>query len=72
MANSQDKILDLVNLVLTITWYTFNLILSFTSKLMMLRWDDQVKPQHKFIYKLINKCNINGNTPPSKNWETIC
>ena len=71
MANSQDKILDLVNLVLTITWYTFNLILSFTSKLMMLRWDDQVKPQHTFIYKLINKCNIYGTTP-SKNWETIC
>ena len=33
----QDKFLDLVNLVLTTTWYT--LILSFINKLMALQWE---------------------------------
>ena len=37
MAVLQDKILGLVNLVLTTTWYI--LILSFTNKLMALQWE---------------------------------
>ena len=36
----QDKFLDLVNLVLTTTWYT-SLILSFINKLTALQWEAQ-------------------------------
>ena len=48
----QDKFLDLAQLVLTVTWYTF--ILSFTNKLMALPWEAQdLQPQHKFINRLM-------------------
>ena len=45
------KFLDLANLALTITWYTFN----STSKLMMLQWEDQpLQPKQKFICRFMN------------------
>ena len=48
----QGKFLDLVHLVLTITWYTF--IHSFTNKLMALPPEAQhLQLQHKFIYRLM-------------------
>ena len=43
-AISQDKFLDLVNLVLTTTLYIFSF--SFTNKLMVLQWEVQhLQPQ---------------------------
>ena len=49
----QDKLLDLVNLVLTTTWYTFN---SRFYELMMLQWKDKhLHPHQKFTCRLINK-----------------
>ena len=48
----QDKFLDLVNLVLTTTWYTFNS--QFYQQLMALQWEDQhLQPQQKFICRLM-------------------
>ena len=50
----QEKLLDLVNLVLTTTGTL--VILSFTSKLMVLQWEGQhLQPQQKVKYRLMNK-----------------
>ena len=51
----QDKFLDLVNLVLTTTWYTF-ISQFYHNKLMVLQWEDQhLQPQQKFISRFISK-----------------
>ena len=48
----QDKFLDLVNLVSTTTWYTFNS--QFYQQMMALQWEAQhPQPQQKFICRLM-------------------
>ena len=53
MAIPQAKFFNLVHLVLTTTWYTFNS--QFYHQTMMLPWEAQdLQPQQKFIYRLMN------------------
>ena len=47
-AISQDKRPDLVNLVLTTTWYSFNS--QFTNKLMALEWEVQHFDHKRNLY----------------------
>ena len=51
----QDKFLDLVHLVLTTTWYTFNSQFYQQTDNAMLSWEAQhLQPQQKFICRLMN------------------
>ena len=53
-ATPQDKFLDLVHLVLTTTWYTFNTQFYQQTELMALQWEAQhLQPQQKFICRLM-------------------
>ena len=53
----QDKFLDLADLVLTTTWYTFNS--QFYQQLVALKWEYQqweyLQPHQKFICRFMNK-----------------
>ena len=65
-----DKFLDLINLVLTTTWYTFNP--QFYQQNVALQWENQhLQPQQIFICRLMNKLQYLRHYD-SKSLGTIC
>ena len=66
----KDKFLDLINLVLTATWYTFDSQF-YKNKLAAFLWKNSILNHSGNLYDYsLTHCNIYSNTPP-RNLGTI-